>query len=121
MKFTLFSGSSTRFLAFCGFTMFSCASALAFSTHRVQFILSYHNDVSPPLHKMPAWDITNHRQEREAAENPKIPNSHVDSPDPVVDNGSILRLLSPNIPAPILNFDGIPFPGVGCNCAPPDT
>ena len=25
------------------------------------------------------------------------------------------------MPAPILNFDGIPFPGVGCNCAPPDT
>ncbi len=68
-----------------------------------------------------AWDITNHRQEREAAENPKIPNSHVDSPDPVVDNGSILRFLAPSIPAPILNFDGIPFPGVGCNCAPPDT
>ena len=25
------------------------------------------------------------------------------------------------MPATILNFDGIPFPGVGCNCAPPDT
>ncbi len=25
------------------------------------------------------------------------------------------------MPAPILNFDGIPFPGVVCNCAPPDT
>ena len=25
------------------------------------------------------------------------------------------------MPAPILNFNGIPFPGVGCNCAPPDT
>ena len=35
--------------------------------------------------------------------------------------GSILRFLAPSIPAPILNFDGIPFPGVGCNCAPPDT
>ena len=121
MKFTLISGSSARFLAFCGFTMFSGASALAFGPHRVQVIPSYHNDVSPPLRKMPAWDITNHRQEREAPENPKIPNSHVDSPDPVVDNGSILRFLAPSIPAPILNFDGILFPGVGCNCAPPDT
>ena len=121
MKFTLISGSGVRFLAFCGFTMFSGASALAFGPHRVQVIPSYHNDVSPPLREMPAWDITNHRQEREAAENPKIPNSHVDSPDPVVDNGSILRFLAPNIPAPVLNFDGIPFPGVGCNCAPPDT
>ena len=121
MKFTLISGSNARFLAFCGFTMFSGASALAFSPHRVQVIPSYHNDVSPPLRKMPAWDITNHRQEREAAENPKIPNSHVDSPDLVVDNGSVLRFLAPSIPAPILNFDGILFPGVGCNCAPPDT
>ena len=25
------------------------------------------------------------------------------------------------MPATILNFNGIPFPGVGCNCAPPDT
>src|SRR6266508_4126623 len=28
---------------------------------------------------------------------------------------------APNMPSPILNFDGIPFPGVNCNCAPPDT
>ena len=27
----------------------------------------------------------------------------------------------PSIPAPILGWNGIPFPGVGCNCAPPDT
>ena len=32
-----------------------------------------------------------------------------------------MRFLAPSIPAPILNFDGIPFPGVGCSCAPPDT
>ena len=25
------------------------------------------------------------------------------------------------MPSAILNFDGIPFPGVNCNCAPPDT
>ena len=42
-------------------------------------------------------------------------------PDPVVDKGSFLGELAPSIPAPILNFDGIPFPGVSCNCAPPDT
>ena len=66
-------------------------------------------------------DITDRRQEREAAENPKISNSHVDRVDPVVEKGSILGLLAPSIPAPILNFDGIPFPGVGCSCAPPDT
>ncbi len=31
-----------------------------------------------------------------------------------------LARLAPSIPAPIRSFDGIPFPGVGCNCAPPD-
>ena len=36
MKSTLISGSSARFLGFCGFTMFSSASALAFSPNRVQ-------------------------------------------------------------------------------------
>jgi hypothetical protein len=25
------------------------------------------------------------------------------------------------MPSPLLNFNGIPFPGVACNCAPPDT
>jgi hypothetical protein len=54
--------------------------------------------------------------------NPRIPHPfHVDIPDPVVDRG-ILALLAPNaMPAPILNFDGIMFPGVACNCRPPDT
>jgi malectin (di-glucose binding ER protein)/carboxypeptidase family protein len=28
---------------------------------------------------------------------------------------------TPNMPSPILNFEGIDFPGVNCNCAPPDT
>ena len=26
-----------------------------------------------------------------------------------------------SMPGTVLNFDGIPFPGVVCNCAPPDT
>jgi hypothetical protein len=30
-------------------------------------------------------------------------------------------LASPQMPTANTNFDGIPFPGVGCNCAPPDT
>jgi hypothetical protein len=56
---------------------------------------------------MAAADRPDRRQEREAAENPKIPSSHVDSADPVVEKGSILRCFAPSIPAPILNFDGI--------------
>lgn len=81
---------------------------------------SYHNDVSPALRDQPAMPIQA-RQEREAAENPHIPNQHKDSPDLVVDKGTLLSQLAPSIPAPILTFAGIPFPGVGCNCAPPDT
>jgi hypothetical protein len=111
----------TRFLAFYGCSVLSVTAALALSPQRMQVTPSYHNDVSRPLRELAATDNPGRHQEREAAENPKIPNSHVDSPDPVVDKGSTLRSLAPSIPAPILSFDGIPFPGVGCNCAPPDT
>lgn len=40
-----------------------------------------------------------------------------DAPDAAVQDAPA----APNMPAPMLNFDGIPFPGVNCNCAPPDT
>ena len=92
----------------------------ASAENRVQVVPSYHNDVSRPLWQMAAEDVPFAHQEREAAENPKLPNFHKDSPDTVVQR-SLLHMLAPNIPSPILNFDGIPFPGVGCNCAPPDT
>src|SRR6267378_8522358 len=82
---------------------------------------SYENDTSIPLRDMkpqPAIPKAQH-----ANENPKIPNKHKDSADPVVqDSFGVLKSIAlPNMPAPILNFDGIPFPGVACNCAPPDT
>ncbi len=78
---------------------------------------SYHNDTSPPLRDMEQAPITL-GAEREANENPKIPSNHKDSPDEVVQSAHAPTL---NMPAPILNFDGIAFPGVVCNCAPPDT
>ena len=85
---------------------------------------SYHNDVSPPLREMPAWSEYDLRRggEREANENPKVPYRHIDSFDPVVQNwdASVFAGKGPYIPVPIRTFDGIPFPGVGCNCAPPD-
>ncbi len=60
-------------------------------------------------------------QEHEAAENPKISTGlHKDAPDLVIQPGQMLRQLATSI-TPILNFAGIPFPGVICNCAPPDT
>ena len=79
---------------------------------------SYHNDTSPPLRDMKPLPPMESPGEREANKNPKIPSHHTDDPDEVVQD---YHVSSPNIPAPILNFDGIPFPGVVCNCAPPDT
>jgi hypothetical protein len=57
------------------------------------------------------------RPEHEAIRNHVLVSKHHDAPDPVVQH----RLARPNMPSPTLNFDGIPFPGVACNCAPPDT
>src|SRR5882762_8469702 len=85
---------------------------------------SYHNDVSPPLRDMPTWNESDLRRgvDREANENPKVPYRHINSFDPVVQNwdASVFGGRGPNIPVPIRTFDGIPFPGVGCSCAPPD-
>ncbi len=83
-------------------------------------IPSYHNDVSPALRDVEPWPVQR-MQEHEAAENPLIITEHVDRPDPVVQKSALLSQLAPSIPTPILNFNGIPFPGVGCSCAPPDT
>ena len=121
MKYKPMSVFSARFATLFGCGVLSASSALALSPQRLQATASYHNDLSRPLREMATTDTPSRREEREAAENPKIPNSHVDSPDQVVDKGSLLRFFAPSIPAPILNFDGIPFPGVGCSCAPPDT
>src|SRR5262245_46339979 len=79
---------------------------------------SYHNDTSLPLRDMlPASYFG--QQEKEENENPKIPHTHVDGVDTVV---QAVHFAAPGtMPATDLNFDGIPFPGVTCNCAPPDT
>jgi hypothetical protein len=84
-------------------------------------IHSVYNDISPAMRDVEPWPVRN-VQEHEAAENPKISTGlHKDMPDLVIQKGSLLGQLAPSIPAPILSFDGIPFPGVICNCAPPDT
>ncbi len=116
------------FLAFLAFGIFPGTSARAEATKGnsgIQFGESYHNDVSPALRDLPTiWPPEQKGNEekelREANLNPKLPLPlHVDVPDPVVDRG-LLKTLIPDIPSPALNFDGIPFPGVGCSCAPPD-
>src|SRR5229473_3536153 len=91
--------------------------------NNVEVGASVHNDTSPPLRDMKPEKVGK-KVEREANENPKVPASlkHKDSPDTAVQQFSLLlSLLAPNMPSPLLNFDGVAFPGVACNCAPPDT
>jgi hypothetical protein len=83
---------------------------------------SERNDTSPPLREMKQEKV-GRKVEREANENPKVPATlkHRNSPDAAVQGDNLLlSLLAPSMPSPVLNFDGIGFPGVACNCAPPD-
>jgi hypothetical protein len=88
----------------------------------VQVVGSYHNDTSPPLRDMKPQPLFIDA-EHEANRNPKIPHKHIDGADPVVQGqfSELRALVAVTMPAPLLNFDGIGFPGVACNCAPPDT
>jgi hypothetical protein len=77
---------------------------------------SYHNDTSPALRSIPPV-VTKGEKEKEAPPNWALALNHKNGVDTVVQ--SLLAPLA--MPGTILNFDGIGFPGVGCNCAPPDT
>src|SRR6185503_4296494 len=82
---------------------------------------STQNDTSPPLRDMKQKKVDK-KAEKEANENPKVPATlkHKDKTDEAV-QGPGGEAPTVNMPATSLNFNGIPFPGVGCNCAPPDT
>src|SRR5947207_2490556 len=80
---------------------------------------SVRNDKSENLRDMKQLPITK-KGEREANKNPKVPHQHKDSDDPVVQKGGAAAP-SVNMPGTLNNFDRIPFAGVACNCAPPDT
>src|SRR5438045_543051 len=84
---------------------------------------SYKSDVSPALRELPRWRESDRKSEHEANENPKIPHRHRDQADPVIQNkhAQSLNTAAANTAAALNSFEGIPFPGVGCNCAPPDT
>ena len=82
---------------------------------------SIRNDTSKPLREMKQLPIER-KAEHEANENPKVPTKHKDSDDPVVQPFSLMNsIFDTNMPATLSNFDGIGYPGVACNCAPPDT
>jgi hypothetical protein len=112
------------FLALFGFGLVPGGSISAQGQNQPHEVgASYRNDVSPPIRDLPPWTASGSKPQHEANENPKVPYRHKDSADPVIQNRhlSMRNMVAPNVPSPILNFDGIPFPGVGCNCAPPDT
>src|SRR5438132_12078071 len=116
-------------LALLGFHLSSSGSASAQGPNQnpgssgVEVGASYQNDVSPPMRDVPPWSASGLKPQHEANENPKVPYRHKDSADPVVQKTSISirNMVAPNLPSPLLNFDGISFPGLRCNCAPPDT
>jgi uncharacterized repeat protein (TIGR01451 family) len=78
---------------------------------------SYKNDISRSLRAVPALPYKRSRQRVIPAF--KIRHSH--SRASVPDAARQTKASAPKMPSPILNFDGIPYPGVNCGCAPPDT
>ncbi|HET8783727.1 MAG TPA: hypothetical protein VFM63_15045, partial [Pyrinomonadaceae bacterium] len=83
--------------------------------------VSIRNDTSKPIREMKQKPYDGGPQ-REANTNPKIAHFHRDAPDRVVQNTIAAdEFTTANMPAVDQSFDGIPFPGVSCNCAPPDT
>ena len=116
------------YLALLGFGAFSNASAQAQSEKPTQEQIGlttvFHalrSDLSRPLREQPLiWPPR--ETEHEANLNPKIPHQHQDGSDPVIQSTFWQRMINtPAIPGPVLSWNGIPYPGVGCNCAPPDT
>src|SRR5437762_1586914 len=117
--------SAAGILGLLAVSYYSTSSAWAAGPQQKSTVIvgsSSHNDVSPALRDLPQG-FADVKQRHEGPENPIIPNNHKDMPDTVVQDSrvSALALLAPNIPLPILNFAGVPYPGVNCNCAPPDT
>ncbi len=82
----------------------------------VTVIRDYKHDTSPPLRDIQPRPLPP-RAEHEELPPRSTGIQHHNAPDPVIQ--SALAPLA--MPSTILNFNGIPFPGVACNCAPPDT
>src|ERR1044072_6705594 len=77
---------------------------------------SVKNDRSAPLRSLPRQAYTG-APEMEASPNPRPVSRHVDA----IDTARQTTQFAASIPSPSTSFNGIPFPGVSCNCAPPDT
>jgi len=84
--------------------------------HHPIIIHEIKHDVSPPLREIPP--VPGRAGVHRLMFNPLIPRPPLRAElDPVLQTW----LGPPNIPTPLLNFEGIDYPGVSCNCAPPDT
>jgi len=120
MMNTKFAGFSLTTLLVLGlllsFTTMKPKPAQAQGPDKVIVGHDYRHDVSPPLRDIPPKKEPP-RHEHEANINPHINSGHQDQPDPVVQSSSFAAAM----PSPLLNFNGILYPGVACNCAPPDT
>src|ERR1022692_4425383 len=84
-------------IGFLCLELYPAASALAQAPQQksaIQVGQSYHNDVSPALRDMPHWPV-------------EAKGERADNSDPIVQNKSVSGLPAPNIPGPILDFDGI--------------
>ena len=81
---------------------------------------SIRNDTSLPAREMKQQPVF--KPKKEANLNPKVAHFHKDAPDRVVQKSmSVTDLIEANMPSTLQNFNGMQFPGVACNCAPPDT
>src|SRR6478672_10899511 len=87
----------------------------------ISFGASVRNDTSKPVREMKQKPM-DFRPEREANVNPHVPHFHKDAPDRVIQKQTdVTQLAAANMPSAMMNFNGIQYPGVACNCAPPDT
>jgi len=89
-------------------------------TGDITVVGSHHNDTSIPLRDMTPQPPR--QRSRHVKGERKIPVNHQNSTDPVIQSsvGGLGNLLTVGMPSLLLTFEGIGFPGVACNCAPPD-
>src|SRR3954452_7550506 len=97
-------------------TASSASSGSLTSSGHVTVGHSVKNDTSRPLRSIRPVAIRP-TPDHEANPNPKVPMKGLARPEAARQT----RHFPNAMPGTGLNFDGIPFPGVTCNCAPPDT
>ena len=84
--------------------------------HGVRVGMNVRHDTSRPLRDVPPDPVKPLPADGENDQGGPV-HAAQSAHDPVVQAASVASTM----PATTLNFDGIGFPGVNCNCAPPDT